>query len=179
MGAGVDARRDADLQLPLGADLPLAAALRARPANDLAAPCALAAGAANLQETLLVNYLAAPVTHRAGHQSIVLFGAGSTTARAHIHAWHLDLHAQTANGVLQRDFQIVAEIFAALRARAASPPSAAKQIAESEQIAQNVAEIGESRGIEALAGAESLQTLMAVTIVGSALLRIAQHTVGF
>ena len=49
----------------------------------------------------------------------------------------------------KRNFQIVAQILAPLRAGAAAAASA-EQIAEAEEIAQDIAEIGKRAGIEAL-----------------------------
>src|ERR1700693_1722452 len=180
MCAGVHASRDADFQLPFGAYLAFAAALRARPAHNLAAPPALVAGTANLQKALLINHLAAPVTHGAAHQAVVLFGPRALATGTHVQAGNLDLHAHSSNCILEGNFQIVAQIFAALRARTSpAPPRASKQIAQSEKIAQDVAEVGERRGIEAWRSAEALQTLMPIAIIRSALLRIAEHAIGF
>ncbi len=154
MSARIHARGNGDFQLALGPNLALTAALRAGPPHNLAAPSALRTGTANLQEALLINHFAAPVAHGAGHQAIHFLGAASLAARAEIHARHLNLDAQPANGVFERHFQVIAQILAALRASASAgaPASgAAKQVAKAEQIAQNVAEIGERRRIEALA----------------------------
>ena len=100
-------------------------------------------------------------------------------ARAQIHARHLNLHAQPANGVFERHFQVIAKIFAALRAiaSAAAPSSTAKQVAKAEQIAENIAEIGEGGRIEALRS-HTLQPLVAIAVIGGALLGIAQDAVG-
>lgn len=58
------------------------------------------------------------------------------------------------------------------------PPTAAtEQVAESEEIAKDIAEIGKRVGVEArLRGA--LQTLVPETVVGGPFLRIAQDAVG-
>src|SRR5260370_38814013 len=141
MRAGVHARRDADFQLPFGANLAFTAALRARPAHNLAAPRALVAGTANLQKTLLINHLATPVTHGAAHQAVVLFGPRALATRTHVQAGNLDLHTHSSNSILERNFQIVAQIFATFCARASpAPPRASKRIAQSERIAHNVAQ---------------------------------------
>src|SRR5260370_1449603 len=180
MRAGVHARRDADFQLPFGANLAFPAALRARPAHNLAASPALVAGTANLQKTLLINHLATPVTHGAAHQAVVLFGPRALATRTYVQAGNLDLDTHSSNGILQGNFQVVAQIFATLRARASpAPPRASKQIAQSEKIAQDIAEVGEGRGIEAWRTAEALQTLMPIAVVSGTLLRVAEHAIGF
>ena len=148
--------------------------------HDLPASVTLPARAANLEEALLVDHLAASVAHRASDQAVALFGARSLASRALIEPWDLDLDAQPAQRILERDFEVVAQIFASMSARAAaSPATSAEQIAEAKQVAQNIAEVGERGRIEALVGAESLESLMAVAIVGGALLGIAEHAVRF
>ena len=90
-------------------------------------------------------------------------------------ARHLDVGAHAEQRFLERYFQIVAHVFAALRAR---PPASAraKKVAETEEIAQDVAEIGELAGIETSAR-RALQTGVAVAVIGRPLLRVAQDAV--
>jgi hypothetical protein len=59
-----------------------------------------------------------------------------------------------------------------------SPPSTSEQISEAEEIAENVAEIGEDVGAET-ARRHSLQTRVAIAVVCRALLRVAQDAIGF
>src|ERR1700722_1715747 len=66
MSARIHARWDGHLELTLGAHLTLPTALGAGPPHNLAAPSTLSTSAADLQEALLVNHFAAPVTHGAG-----------------------------------------------------------------------------------------------------------------
>ena len=87
--AGIHSGWNGNFQLSFGAHLALAMALGARPANNLAAASTLPAGAADLQEALLVDHLAASVAHRAGNQTVVLFGARSLTAGAQVQPRHL------------------------------------------------------------------------------------------
>ncbi len=120
------------------------------------------------------------MAHGTGGQAVVLLGPGSAALAALLEPRHLNIGAQAVHGVFQIDLEIVAEIFAALRARA--PPAAAstaEQIAESEEVPENVAEIGECRGIEAAALAGAGEALMTVAVVHGPLLRIAQNAVGF
>ena len=55
---------------------------------------------------------------------------------------------QAANRVFQVDLEVVADVVALLRLRPARPPRA-EQVAEAEEVAENIAEIGERRRIEA------------------------------
>src|SRR6202044_220256 len=98
MSARIDARGNGDLQLSLGSNLALAAALRTRPPHYLAAPAALRAATPNLQEALLINHFATPVAHGTRGKAIHFLRTTALTARAQIHARHLNLHAQPANG---------------------------------------------------------------------------------
>ena len=75
------------------------------------------------------------------------------------------------------DFEIVAHVFAALRAVAALARSA-EHVGESEHVAENIAEIGEARAVETLRR-RALHALMSEAIVGGAFLRIAQDAVCF
>jgi hypothetical protein len=64
------------------------------------------------------------------------------------------------------------------RCAAAAPPSTAEKIAEAEEIAEDVAEIGE-RVRTVAARRDSLQTGVAVAVVRRALLGVAQDAIGF
>src|SRR5580704_5153837 len=180
MSARIHARGNGNLQLAFGPNLALAATLRARPPHDLAAPSALGTGAANLKEALLINHFAPPVAHWTGHQAIHFLGSAALAARAEIHARHLNFHAQSPDGVFERQFEVIAQIFAALRAVASAaraPCRAAKQVAKGKQIAENIAEIGERGWIEAL-GPHTLEPLVTIAVIGGTLLGIAQDTIG-
>ncbi len=180
MSARIDARRNGDFQLSFGPNLALTATLRTGTPHNLAAPAALRTATPNLQEALLIDHFAPAVAHGARHQAIYLFRATALAARADIHARHLNLHAQPANGVFERHLQVVPQILATLRPVASSaratPSRAAKQVPKPEQIAQNIAEIGERGWIEALRS-HALQPLMAIAVIGGAFLRIAQDAV--
>src|SRR5260370_32857936 len=113
----------------------LGAALRAGTADNLAASATLVASAPNLQKTLLVNHLTAPVAHWTTDQAVVLFRSGSFTARAQVEPRNLDVHTKAANCVLEIDLQVVAQILAALRSAAPALAATAKHIAEAKQVA--------------------------------------------
>ena len=176
--AVVDARRDVDLEFANHLPVTLPMALPAGIAHDLAAAVAGMAGAPHRQKTLLIEDLAAAVAGGAGGGSAARFGAGGAATVASFHARRLDLGGHAEDRVLETDLQVVAQIFAALRPVAAAAGPAAEQIAESEEIAQNIAEVRERVGVEALRR-RILQAGMAVAIVGGALLRVAQDAVGF
>src|SRR6516165_5725539 len=118
--------------------------LGARIANDLPRAVTRAARAANRKETLLIDDFATAMARRAVAGPATWLAAGTFAAFASLHARHLDLGAHAEHGVLETKFQIVANVFAALRAAAlASAAGISKKVAETEEIAQDVAEIGE------------------------------------
>src|ERR1700694_5644529 len=90
--ARIDTGWNIDLQFAFCANITLAAALGARPANNLATPATLPAGPADLQKTLLVDHLAPPMAHRATHQPVILLSAASQTTGTALHAGNLDIH---------------------------------------------------------------------------------------
>src|SRR5262249_1830549 len=100
------------------------------------------------------------------------------TALAALHARDLDLRAHSEHGVLEGDFEVVADILAALRAGPAAAAATAEQIAESEEVAKDVAEIGKGVRIELRTG-RALHAGVAEAIVHGAFLQIAQNAVGF
>ncbi len=128
---------------------------------------------------MLVDHFAPAVAHRTSHDAVVLFGAGSLAAGAEIEARHLNVHAHALHDIFQIELDVVAEIFAALSLRPGAALAASEQIAHAEQVAQDIAEIGEGVRIETLACAHALQSLVAIAIIGGAFLRIAQDAISF
>ena len=102
-------------------------------------------------------------------------------AAAFFQARNLDVDGQAAHGVFEIDLQVVANIVAALRARAAllGSPAAAEHVAESEHVAQDVGQVGEAGGgIESIAGGRG-HALMAEAVIGGAFLGVAQDAIRF
>jgi hypothetical protein len=94
-------------------------------------------------------------------------------------AGYLDLHLGSEDGVFEVDGQVVAQVGSAVGLLASpAPGGGAEHVAESEEITQNVAEIGEDVRIEA-AETASADSRVAETIVLLPLGRIAQDAVGF
>ena len=175
LGAVVHARGNVDLELALAAQIAFALALLAGPANDLAAPAALGAGAAHGKKRLLIDHFAAAAAGGASDQSVFRLGAFALAAAAFFQARNLNVGGQAAHRIFEADFQIVADIFAALGPVAALLARAsAEHVAESEHVAEDVAQVGESGGrIEAVAGRGG-HALMAEAVIRGALLRIAR-----
>ena len=176
--AVIHAGGNVDLQFALRLPVALAAAFLAGVANNLAGAGAGGTSAANAEEALLVENLAAAVAGGAGGGPAAGFRARSMAVFAGLHARHLDVGAHPEQRFFERNFQIVAHVFAALRPR---PPASApaKQVAEAEEVAQDVAEIGKLVGIETAATPRALQTGVAEAVVSCPLLRVAQYAVRF
>ena len=177
-GTVVHAGRDIDFQLPPHLAMALAAALGTRVTDNPAGADAGIAGTADGEKALLVEDLAAAVAGGAGGGAAAGFGTGGVAALARLGAGHLNFGGEAEHSFFEGDLEIVADVFAALGAGAA-PAAASEQIAETEEIAQNIAEIGEGVGVELRATGGALQAGVAKAVVGRPLLRIAQHAVGF
>ena len=174
--AVIHAGRDVDLQLAVHLAVTFPRAHRAPLLDDLPRAVALPARAADGKNALLIENLAAAAaggTHRRAGSGL---GATAFAVPAGFQPRRLNLGRQPEYGVFEVDLQVVTQILAALRTVAPpSPRLSAKQVAEAEELAQDVAEIGELIGIESAAG--SLHCLMPKAVVGGPLLRIAEDTV--
>ena len=175
-----DSSGNGDFQLAFTTQVAFALAFLAGTANDLASASALAATAANGKKGLLVENLAASTAGRACDQSVIGFRAFALAASALFHAGNLQVGRQASHGIFEADLQVITNVFAALSAGAAlaAATRSAEHIAETEHVAENIAQIGESAGIEPAAGS-SRNALMSETIVGRPLLAVAQYAIGF
>jgi hypothetical protein len=147
-------------------------------ANHLAHSLALRAGASDREEPLLVAQLAAPPAGGATDGPASLLGAASLTARARLPAWNLDLGLHARCGLFQADGQVVAQVNppGGAPARAAR---AAEDVAESEQVTEDILEVREDGGGEIWRPARgAADGRVAVAVVHGALLRVGQHAVG-
>src|SRR5262249_50663706 len=147
-----------------------------RPPDDLAPAAALRACPAHGKKSLLIDHFTSAPAGGACDQAILRFCALTPTASALLETRHLDIDREATHGVLEADREVVADLVTALRAVAPLPRPAAEHIAETEDVTENFAQIGESGAIESDArGAH--HALMAEAVVGRALLRIAQDAI--
>ncbi len=178
--AVVDARRNVHLELALALQIAFALTFLARTANDLAAPAALVASSAHRKKRLLINHFALAAANGASSESVFGLGALAGAAAALFQARNLNVDRDATHGVFEIDLQVVADIVAALRARAAlltSAAGASEDVAESENVTEDVGQVGEARRrIETVAG-RCGHAFMAEAIVGGALLGVAQDAV--
>src|SRR5699024_10758218 len=110
--------------------------------NHLARAATGRAGLLDAEETLLHAYLAVAAAGAASLRRGARLGAGAMTGVALIPRGHANGGIETLGRLLQRDFQVVAQVGAAIDLRPAPPSSPGSR---AKDIAKNVAKgVGES-----------------------------------
>src|SRR5471032_1118703 len=143
--AVVDADRDLHFQRLVALDATGAAARRARVGDDLAGAVAFRAGLLDAEEALLHAHLAVAAASRAGARRGARLGAGAVAGVALVPGRHADGRVEAVGGLLQRDFQVVAQVGAAIHLRSGVATAAA-----TEDVAEDVAEgVAETAGTAA------------------------------
>src|SRR5476649_2370823 len=115
--AVVDADRDLHFQRLVALDATGAAARCARIGDDLAGAVAFRAGLLDAEEALLHAHLAVAAAGRAGARRGARLGAGAVAGVALVPGRHADGRVEAVGGLLQRDFQVVAQVGAAIHLR--------------------------------------------------------------
>jgi hypothetical protein len=92
--------------------------------------------------------------------------------------WNFELLGNSERGLFERQLQVVSEIGAALNTAAAAS-TAAEEVAEPKDVADNVAEIREDTRIETAGSGSPTDSGMAEPVVIGAFLGVAQNSVGF
>src|SRR6185503_8278918 len=142
-----------------------------RSLHGASGPAAAAAGAGHAEEALLEGHLARAAAGRArggagaGGRAVARAGGAGLRAR------DLDVRLRPEGRLFERQVQVVAQVGAA--PGPAPPPP--EQVAEAEEVAQDVAEVREDRGIEP---ARARHARVPVDVVTAALLGVAQDAVG-
>ena len=153
-------------------------ALGARVGDDAAGTLASWAGAGDAEKALLVADLPAAIAGTAGDWCFAGRGSGTATVVAGFVATNLDLLFSAEDCFLKFEVQVFAEIGSALRTTAA-PTRSSEQVAEAEELAEDVAEILEDCGIEAGAGGTAAHPGMAETVIKRTLFAVGQNRIGF
>src|SRR5581483_6928461 len=154
-GAGLDARRDRDLERPLLLDATVAMAALARVVDDRAAAAALRAGARHGEEALLEPHLAHAAAGAARGRRRAARAAGAAAVGADLDPRHAQGARDAEGRLLEGELEVVAEVAARLPAPAAGA-AAAEQVAEAEEVAEDVGEVAEGLRVEA--GEAALRT---------------------
>src|SRR6516225_1911747 len=137
---GCDAGRNLHRDLAFPRHTAGAAARRARPGDDLAVPATLRARLRDREEALLPAYLPVATTHRACGCRGSRSSAGSMAGLALFLTGNLDDRLGPVRRLFEGNLEVVAQIGAALWSPSAT---AAKQVAETEHVSEDVGEVAE------------------------------------
>src|SRR6266540_2333184 len=162
------ARRDRDFEEPLARLAALAAACLAGMAVELAFASTRGAGHRHGEEALTAPHLPLPAAGRAYFWLGTRLVPRAPAGLASLQPGDLNLGLDPLGGFFQRNLQIVAEVFAAARARAAAALAAAEEALE--EILEDAAEAGLAHAAHARHGAEP--------VVMGALLGVGEDRVG-
>src|SRR5262249_40599322 len=139
--------------------------------DDLPCSMTLTARASDAEESLLETDLTIPVARRAGGRTRAFLRAASAAFAAWFVPRYFDLLCCAERGFFERQIQIVTEVGATLYARA--PAATAKEVAETEDVAKDVAEIGENVRVEASETTRgAANTRVTKAVIASSLLRV-------
>ncbi len=174
-GAVLDPRRNVDRERLFAPHPALAAAALARLFDDPAGALAARAGALDREEALLRANPAAPVTGRALYRLGAGLGAAAAALVAGNEVRHPDRRLLAAKALLERDFEIVAQIVAAARAPLAAA-AAAHELAE--HLVEDIGKSTRKAEIPGAAPAALLEGGMAEPVIGGALLIVLQNVIG-
>src|SRR5690606_32251787 len=127
------------------------------------------------KEALLHPDLTVSVAGRAGLGLRAGLGTAAMAGVALFGGRNADFGLRPMRRLFERDFQVVAQVCAAINGRAAACAPAAEDVAE--DVAEGIREVGVAR---ARAGARArIDTRVAVTVVGGALVLVRENLVGF
>src|SRR5882672_7280297 len=178
LGSRIYSRGDLQVESPFPDYAAFSMTSMATILDKLAGAMTLAAGARYSEKALLETHLAVAVAGGARGRTGTLLSSTAIAFRTCIVAWNFDLGSCSESGFLERQLDIVAKIRAPLDATATA--AGAEEVAASEDVAENVAEVGKYIRIESetTAGCRT-HAGMPETVVLPAFLRIAQDRVRF
>ena len=161
------------------AELELALALRAGIGDHAARALARRASTSDAEETLLIPDLSAAVAGTAGGWTFSGGGARTLTILAGLVATDGDFLFHAEESFLKFESQVFAQISPALHSAAAAS-AAAEHIAESEEFAEDVAEVLEHTGIESGALRScAAESGMAIAVIDGPFFRVGENGVSF
>ena len=133
------------------------------------------------EETLGHADLAAAAATSAGLFVIAFRATGAFAGFAGFHAGEFDILVDSEDGVFEVDFEVVTQIVSLLRRIGGAASSAASEKAAERIVSAAAASEEAVENIERIAcagGSASTQTVLAVTVVELAFLRVAENLVG-
>ena len=145
--------------------------------DHLACTLTLSASACETKKALLETNLTVTVTRGAGRGSGALLRPCSSALAAGFVARNFDLFGGAEDSFFERQFQVVSEIGAALRAT--TTPAAPEDVSEAEDIAEDVAEIGEHVRIKTAKAGACTHARVAESVIVCPFLRVTQDRVRF
>src|SRR5258708_10752023 len=169
-----DARRNVDAERSLLLHMAAAFAALAGVLDDASIAFAARTGAFDREETLLCTHFADARTGGTLLRLVTGFRAAAATRLAGDSGWHLDLNVAALEGFLERDFEIVAQVAAAiLSPRAPAAHEFAEQIIE--HVRKGRGEIEAARAASAHA---VFERSVAEAVVSGAFLIVLQDVIG-
>ena len=155
-----------------------ALALGAWIGDHAARSLACGASTSDAEETLLIPNLPAPLAGTAGSWTFSGSRTRTLTLLAGLVAANRDFRFHAEKGFLKFERQIFAKIGAALHSAAAAAATTAEHIAETEKLAEDVAEILEHARIESGAlRSRATESSMSIAVVHGPLFRVGEDRV--
>ena len=161
---------------PLTKHTPFPFAFWTRISNHTARALARRTSTCNAEEALLITYLSAPRARPARHWRLTARGARASAILASLVASHGNRGLGAEYSFLECQVDVLAQVGATLGA-AATARSLAKNVSETEEFAENIAEILEDTGIETASARGGSYPRMAKTVVHRALFAVRQDRV--
>jgi hypothetical protein len=146
--------------------------------DDLSGTVTLVARSGDTEEPLLESYLPVAIASLARGRARSLLGSTASTFRTTLVTWDFDLLCDAECGFFKRKVKVVTQIRTALHTRALAA-AATEEISESENVAENVAEIGKYAWIESTHSSSAADTGVTEPVVVGAFLAIAQNGICF
>ena len=150
----------------------------ARILDDLSGPTACRTRSGNAEKTLLESNLPVTAARGARGRPGTSLASAAVALRAGLMTRVLNLFLRTESGFFESQFEIVTKVRSTLTPFA-STTATAKEIAESEDVAENVAEIGKDVGVESTETAGAANSGMTEAVIAGALLGVAEDSIGF
>src|SRR3569623_1428454 len=132
------------------------------------------AGSLQREDALRLTHAACAAAGRTDLRLGAGFGAAARTGLAGDRDRNVDLRGFAGEGLLERDFHVVAKISAALAAATTSATSG-----HAEQVFKNIGERGSEARAETGTAAALLESGMAIAVIGGTLVAVLQDLIGF
>src|ERR1019366_5019929 len=178
--AFLDSRGNFYRDRALASDAAVASALGAGIDDQFARALAGAAGARNGEEALLITHLPASSAGSAGDGRLARSHTASFALVALFQPPYLHLLGDAKHGFLKLESEVLTQIGPTLGARTAASPLPAEHIAKSEEVAEDVVEIVEHRGVESAVAARTAgNSRVTKAVIARALFAVGENRVGF